>query len=479
MPSTTSPTAAPAGLTAARVRFALIALTLGGFGIGCTEFVAMGLLPNLARDLLPGVFAVSAEQANGQAGLLITAYAAGVVVGAPTIAAVAARFPRKVVLMALLGIIIVGTLASAILPSFGLVLLARFVSALPHGAYFGIASLVAASLLGPNKRGQGTALVLGGLTVANVIGVPFITWIGQNSGWRVSYLVVAALFVLALIAVTLTVPNLPGDRTATLRNELSAFGRPQVWFAVAIGAIGFGGFFCVYTYVSPIITTITGLPESSVPWALVVVGLGMTVGNLLGGWAADRNLKRSMLFFFGLLIVALVELLVFVSNPVGLFVGLFFVGGAAASLSPLIQTRLMDVAGESQSIAAALNHSALNFGNALGPVFGGIALSIGLGYVAPIGVGIALSVFGITIAAVSFSLDRRGTAARGPAAAAEPAAAEPAAAEPAAAVPAAAVPAAAAEPSAAEPAAAEHPAADADAAQSRRLGADTGSVFVR
>ncbi|PPF83359.1 MFS transporter [Subtercola sp. Z020] len=402
----TATSSGPAQLTPARIRLALLALTLGGFGIGCTEFVAMGLLPDLARDLLPGLFAQSAEQANGQAGLLITAYAAGVVVGAPTIAAVAARWPRKVVLMVLLGTIILGTVASALLPTFGLVLLARFVSALPHGAYFGIASLVAASLLGPNKRGQGVALVLGGLTVANVVGVPFVTWIGQNSSWRVSYLVVAAIFVLALVAVTLTVPNQPGDRTATMRNELSAFGRPQVWFAIAIGAIGFGGFFCVYTYVSPILTTITGLPESVVPWALVVVGIGMTVGNLLGGRAADRNLKRSMLLCFGLLLVTLFELLLFVWSPVGLFVGLFFVGAAAASISPMIQTRLMDVAGNSQSIAAALNHSALNFGNALGPIVGGVALSIGLGYVAPIGAGIVLTVLGILIAATSFTVER-------------------------------------------------------------------------
>ncbi|RFA09637.1 arabinose ABC transporter permease [Subtercola boreus] len=397
----------PTQLSPARIRLALLALTLGGFGIGCTEFVAMGLLPNLASDLLPDLFRVSSEQANGQAGLLITAYAAGVVVGAPTIAAVAARWPRKVVLMVLLVTIIVGTVASALLPTFGLVLVARFVSALPHGAYFGIASLVAASLLGPNKRGQGVALVLGGLTVANVVGVPFVTWIGQSSSWRVSYLVVAAIFLLAFVAVTLTVPNLPGDHTATMRKELKAFGRPQVWFAIAIGAIGFGGFFCVYTYVSPILTTITGLPEGVVPWALVVVGLGMTVGNLTGGWAADHNLKRSLLLFFGLLLVALVELVLFVSNPVGLFVGLFFVGAAAATISPLIQTRLMDVAGDSQSIAAALNHSSLNFGNALGPIVGGVALSLGLGYVAPIGAGILLTVLGILIALTSFAVERR------------------------------------------------------------------------
>ncbi|MBM7471863.1 MFS transporter [Subtercola frigoramans] len=397
-----------ASLSAGRVRLALLALALGGFGIGCTEFVALGLLPNLAHDLLPAVFAASTEQANAQAGLLITAYAAGVVVGAPTIAAVAARWPRKIVLVWLLAAIIVGTLASATLPSFGLVVLARFASGLPHGAYFGIAALVAASLMGPGKRGRGVALVLGGLTVANVIGVPFVTWVGQTSGWRAAYLVVTAIFVLALVSVILTVPRLPGDRNATLRNELSVFRRSQVWFALGIGAIGFGGFFSVYTYVSPILTSITGLPELFVPFALACIGIGMTVGNFLGGAAADRSVKRSMVMFFGVMIVALVALVLFSSTPAGLFIGIFFVGLAGSAISPIIQTRLMDVAGDSQSIAAALNHSALNTGNALGPLLGGIVLTAGLGYIAPIWVGIALSLCGVTLALLAFAVERRG-----------------------------------------------------------------------
>ncbi|GGF25991.1 MFS transporter [Subtercola lobariae] len=407
---TTTNQATTFGLTPARVRLALLALTLGGFGIGCTEFVAMGLLPNIAHDLLPALFAASVEQANAQAGLLVTAYAAGVVVGAPTIAAVAARWPRKIVLMCLLGIIIVGTVASALLPTFGLVVLARFVSALPHGAYFGIAALVAASLMGPGKRGRGVALVLAGLTVANVIGVPLITFIGQATSWRVAYLVVAAVFALALLSIVLTVPNMPGDPTATLKQELTVFRRPQVWFTVAIGAIGFGGFFCVYTFVSPIVTSITGLPASIVPLALIAIGIGMTIGNLLGGWFADRNLKRSILGFYAALTVMLVCLALFATNPVGLFVGLFLVGIAASAISPLVQTRLMDVAGDSQTIGAALNHSALNTGNALGPILGGLALTAGFGYLAPIWVGVVLTLLGIAIAIVSFSVERRGKA---------------------------------------------------------------------
>ncbi|WP_233279149.1 MFS transporter [Microterricola pindariensis] len=397
-------------LSPARVRFALLALALGGFGIGATEFVAMGLLPNLAADLLPGLAAADPAAANAQAGWLISAYALGVVVGAPTIAAAAARWPRKQLLLVLLTAFTLGTVASALLPSFELVLVARFVAALPHGAYFGIASLVAASLMGPGKRARGVALVLSGLTVSNVIGVPAITWLGQVQGWRVAYIAVAAIFALTFLAVLVSVPLQPGDRTATIRNELKAFGRAQVWFALGIGAIGFGGLFAVYSYVAPLVTEVTGLGEAAVPAVLVVIGLGMTAGNFLGGWAADKSVRRSMYGFFAVMLVALVGLALTAENVVGLLVFIFLVGAAAAALSPTIQTRLMDVARDSQSIAAALNHSALNIGNALGALLGGLAIAAGLGYVAPVWIGLGLSVLGLLIALVSFSWDgkRRG-----------------------------------------------------------------------
>src|SRR6195952_1789065 len=233
----------PHGLSRSRVRLSLLALALGGFAIGCTEFVAMGLLPNIARQLIPTVYAVSPTQANSQAGLLVSAYAAGVVVGAPTIAALSARFPRRTLLLWLLVAFTVATVASAILPTFGLVLAARFLAGLPHGAYFGVAALVAASLMGPGTRGRGIAFVLAGLTIANVIGVPAITLLGQVAGWRIAYLGVAAIFALTFVAVFLVVPRQPGDPAATVRRELSIFKRSQVWFALAIGAIGFGGFF--------------------------------------------------------------------------------------------------------------------------------------------------------------------------------------------------------------------------------------------
>lgn len=399
----------PTQLSSARTRLALLALALGGFGIGSTEFVAMGLLPNIAHDLLPQVYAASSTDAIAQAGWIISAYALGVVVGAPTIAAVAARLPRKKLLLWLLVAFTVGTIASALAPTFGLVLVARFVSALPHGAYFGIASLVAASLMGPGKRGQGVAFVLSGLTIANVIGVPFITWVGQTTDWRIAYLVVAAIFALTFAAVAFLVPWQAGDPKATLRNELRAFGRLQVWLALLIGAIGFGGFFAVYTYISPMATTVTGLPESAVPLVLVLIGIGMTVGNILGGRMADRSVERSMMLFFVVLLAGLAVLFFTAATLAGLLISVFVIAGAASALSPTIQTRLMDVAHDSQSIAAALNHSALNIANAMGAFLGGLTIAAGFGYVSPVAVGAVLAVAGIVLALVSFGIDRSRT----------------------------------------------------------------------
>ena len=393
-------------LSPARTRLALLALALGGFGIGATEFVAMGLLPNLAADLLPGLYASSPDAANAQVGWLISAYALGVVVGAPTIAAAAARWPRKQLLLVLLACFTLATIASALLPSFGLVLVARFVAALPHGAYFGIASLVAAELMGPGKRARGVAIVLSGLTIANVIGVPSITWLGQVAGWRTAYLAVAALFAVTFVAVIVAVPFQKGNSGATMRSELRAFGRLQVWLALLIGAVGFGGLFAVYTYVAPLVIEVTGLPALAVPLVLVVVGLGMTAGNFVGGALADRSVRRTMYLFFGVMLAALLLLAFSAETLPGLLIGVFLVGGSASALSPTIQTRLMDVAHDSQSIAAALNHSALNLGNALGAYLGGVVVAAGLGYLAPIWVGLGLSVLGVALAAVTFAIDR-------------------------------------------------------------------------
>jgi DHA1 family inner membrane transport protein len=386
-------------LSPARTRLALLALALGGFGIGSTEFVVLGLLPNIAHDLLPQLYARSPEVANAQAGWLA-------VVGAPTIAAFAARFPRKKLLLVLAAAFTLGTVLSAVLPTFGLVLAARFLAGLPHGAYFGIASLVAASLMGPGKRGAGVAYVLSGLTIANVVGVPAITFLGQQAGWRVAYFAVAVIFGLTFVALALLLPTQPGDASATMKRELKAFGRSQVWLTLLTGAIGFGGFFCVYTFISPISTDVAGLAPIVVPIVLVVVGLGMTLGNIVGGWAADKNVVRAIYSFFGLFVVSLAGLALTAHLVPGLFVFVFLVGVAASGISPAIQTRLMDVAGDSQTLAAAANHSALNIGNSLGAYLGGLTVAAGLGYISPVWVGLMLCAPGLALVTWSVLLQR-------------------------------------------------------------------------
>ncbi|MGB3413681.1 MAG: MFS transporter, partial [Microbacteriaceae bacterium] len=279
-------------------KLALLALALGGFGIGLTEFSAMGLLSQFSKDLLPGLFAIDPEAANAQSGWLISAYALGVVVGAPTIGIFAAKYARKGLLMILVSGFITGTALTMAMPNYELVFVARFLSGLPHGAFFGVAALVAVELMGPERRARGVALVLTGLTVANIIGVPVATWLGQNFHWRVAFVLVFAVFSLTLLSIALWVPRLAGDPNATARNELNAFRKPQVWFALAMGAIGFGGFFAVYSYVDPILTEVTGLDEGWVPIALVIIGIGMTVGNHLGGRLADISIKRAVIASF-------------------------------------------------------------------------------------------------------------------------------------------------------------------------------------
>jgi DHA1 family inner membrane transport protein len=393
--------------SAARRGFALLALAMGGFGIGVTEFVSMGLLPNIAQDLLPTLYAGNAADANATAGHLISAYALGVVVGAPTIAAAAARWPRKRLLMVLVACFVVGNLATAVLPSFGWVLAARFLSGLPHGAYFGIASLVAASLMGPGMRARGVAFVMSGLTIANIVGVPVGTYLGQNFGWRSAFWLVTVIFALTLVAIIATVPFQAGNPLSTMRSELRAFSRLQIWLTLAMGSIGFGGMFAVYSFVAPVVTDVTGLEPALIPLVLVTFGVGMTIGNFIGGWAADKSVTRSLLVFMpGIGLSCLVFGLTASTIP-GLFISIFLIGAFVSGASPTIQARLMDVAHDSQSIAAALNHSALNIGNSLGAFLGGLVIAAGFGYLAPAWVGVGLSVLGVVVLLVSLGVDRR------------------------------------------------------------------------
>ncbi|MEU7653407.1 MFS transporter [Micromonospora taraxaci] len=386
---------------------ALVALALGGVAIGLTEFVAMGLLPDIARGLLPQEYAQSSSNAVARAGWMITAYALGVVVGAPLIAALSARLPRKKLVLGLLALFAVGTVASAIAPTFDLVMVARFVAALPHGAYFGAAGLLAATLMGPGNEARGFAIVLSGLTVSNVVGVPLITRLGQAAGWRLAYLVIAGVFVLTLLAVLAVVPEVAAAVDGSPAAELRALRTSQVWLVAATGAIGFAGFFAVNTYIAPVTTDVTGLSAATVPWALVAVGLGMTVGNALGGWFADRNLQRSMVIGFVAMTVSIAAFSLIASTRVGLFVGAFLVGATSLYLGPVLQACLITAAPEAQLMGAALNQSATNIANSLGAALGSVAITAGLGYLAPARVGIVLAIVGLALGVVSFAVGRR------------------------------------------------------------------------
>lgn len=360
----------------------------------------MGLVPDIARDLLPELFASAPEEALGRSGWLISMYALGVVVGAPVIAILGARVPRKRLLLWLLVAFTIGTVLSAVLPIFGWVMAARFAAGLPHGAYFGVASLVATSLLGAGQRGKGISIVISGLTIATLLGVPLITFLGQQAGWRIAYLVVAALFAITTIAVWIILPSQPGDPDASVRREISAFTEPRVWVALAIGTLGFSGLFAVYTYIAPVVTDVAGVVAGFVPIVLVAAGLGMTIGNFIGGWATDRSVTVTVFVSAVMIGVSLIGFALTAETLVGLMVSIFLLGASASALSPAVQTRLMDVAGDSQTLAAAANHAAFNVGNSTGAFLGGVVIAAGWGLVAPSWMGLMLCIPAIVLAAI-------------------------------------------------------------------------------
>lgn len=383
----------------------LSALALGGFGIGTTEFATMGVLPDVTGDLGATI---------PQGGHLVSAYALGVVVGAPLLAVLAARLPRKMLLLALMAAFTVGNALSALAPGFGALEIARFASGLPHGAYFGIASIVAASLVPPGRRARAVARVMLGLTVANIVGVPLATTLGQTAGWRSTYWAVSGIGVLALVAVARLVPRVAALPGASPRRELGALRRPQVLLALLVGAVGFGGFFAVYSYITPTLTEVSGFGAAGVPVALALFGLGMTVGTELGGRLADRWSVVPTIYA-GMAASGVVLLLFTVTahHPVTAAVTVFFIGASGSTALPALQTRLMDVAGDAQSLAAAGNHAALNVANALGAFLGGLVLAAGYGYTAPALVGAVLAAAGLGVMLFSRRVELRGTAVPG------------------------------------------------------------------
>lgn len=377
---------------------ALLALAIGAFGIGTTEFVIMGLLPEVATD-----FGVSIPSA----GLLISGYALGVVVGAPLLTAIGSKVSRKTVLIALMGVFIAGNLLSALAPSYGVLMTGRIVAALSHGAFFGVGSVVAASLVPKAKQASAIALMFTGLTVANVLGVPGGTALGQQFGWRSTFWAVTALGVIGLLGIVFLVPRQDTTEGPGLRSELAVFKNLQVWLALAMTALGFAGVFASFTYIAPMMTEVAGFSAGAVTWLLVLFGGGLVVGNLLGGKAADRSLMPSLYLILTLLAAVLV-VFVFTAHaklPSAVTIALFGAAGFA-TVAPL-QKRVMDKATGAPALASAANIAAFNLGNAAGAYLGGLTIEHGLGYTAPNWVGAALAVTGLLVALVSGLLDRR------------------------------------------------------------------------
>ncbi|RJO78358.1 MFS transporter [Nocardia panacis] len=377
---------------------ALLALAIGAFGIGTTEFVVMGLLPEIAGD-----YGVSIPSA----GLLVTGYAIGVVLGAPLMTVLGTRIGRKTMLIILMGLFVAGNLLSAAAPSMGVMLTGRIVASLAHGAFFGIGSVVAADLVAPDKKASAIATMFTGLTVANIVGVPLGTFIGQAVGWRVTFAVVAAFGVVGLLGIAALVPALPRSEGADLRGELTAFRNPQVLLAMAMTVLGFGGVFAAITYIAPMMTNVAGYSDGAVTWLLVLFGLGMFLGNLLGGRFADRKLMPMLYASLGGLAVVLVLFTLTAHSKILAAVSILLVGALGFATVPPLQKRVLDQAHGAPTLASAVNIGAFNLGNALAAWLGGQVIAAGLGYTAPNWVGALLAGTALLLAVWSAALERR------------------------------------------------------------------------
>lgn len=377
----------------------ILALAVASFCIGTTEFVIMGLLPEVAADL--GVTIPAA-------GLLVTGYALGVVIGAPIIAVATARLPRKPVLLGLAMLFVLGNLLCAIAPTYWTLMVARVITALGHGAFFGIGSVVAASLVPANKRASAIALMFAGLTLANILGVPGGTALGEAYGWRATFFAVVVIGLISVAAIAFLVPaGVAPPGKGGVAGEVKVLGKLQVWLAMIISALASGSLFAVFTYIKPILTDVTGLSVDSVTWVLLLFGGGMTIGNIIGGKLADWKLMPTAI---GALAVMAAIHVAFAewSTSAPLAILLIFLWGVITFvIVPPMQMRVVETASEAPNLAATLNQGAFNAGNAAGAWAGGAAISMGVSYadLPFVGAAIAMSAFGVAL--ISFALDRR------------------------------------------------------------------------
>lgn len=383
--------------TRSAIALVTLALAVGSFGIGTGEFVIMGLLPDVAKTF---------DVSTPEAGHVISAYALGVVVGAPVIAVLAAKMARRTLLLLMMTIFTLGNVMSAMAPTFESFTALRFITGLPHGAFFGVAALVAASMVPMNRRVRAVGQVMLGLTIATLVGTPIATLLGQLLDWRAAFMLVGAVGALTVVLIAMFLPKDKVSEGAGIMRELGALKRIQVWLTLAIAAVGFGGMFSIFTYIASTTTDVAGMSTAMIPVVLALFGIGMNVGNVVGSRLADISLTGTIGGMLAFNVVIMTVFSLTATNPVMLCICVFLIGCGFAAC-PAVQTRLMDVAADAQTLAAASNHSAFNVANALGAWLGGLAIAWGYTAGSTGYVGAVLSAGGLVVFAISMMLERR------------------------------------------------------------------------
>lgn len=381
------------------MKLSLVSLSIGGFGIGMTEFVMMGILPDLARTL---------DITIPVAGHLISAYALGVVLGAPLLVGLAGKYPPKKILIGLMLLFMVFNGISALAPSYELLFLARLFSGLPHGAFFGVGAVVASRLAEPGREARAVSIMFAGLTVANIIGVPLGTWIGHNMSWRITFVIIAVVGLLAAWSIKAWMPVIPAPENNSLKSSLKVFTRTEPWLIVGITAIGTGGLFAWFSYIAPLMTDIAGFSSNALTGILVLAGAGMAVGNVIGGRLADR---LSPVNATAVLLLAMTAALLVVSATAHLklpaIVMTFITGATAFALVAPVQMLMIKAAEGAEMLAASVSQASFNIGNAIGAYLGGLPIAAGLGYTSPEWVGAALALGGFLFCVVLFIVRKK------------------------------------------------------------------------
>jgi len=363
----------------------ILSLTVGAFAIGMTEFVIMGILPNVAEDLQVSI---------SSAGQLITMYALGVAVGAPILTVLTNRIPQKKLLCLLMGLFILGNGISVIAPNYAVLMAARVITALTHGTFFGVGAVIASNLVRPDKRAGAVSIMMGGLTIANIIGVPLGTFIGQQMGWRASFGAIALMGIIALIGILIFIPHIRLGKPASIVQQITALAKPKLLVFLLIGVLGNAGLFAVFTYIAPLLTDVTGFAEHSVTWILILFGCGVTLGNIAGGKLADWRLMPSVLGLYLTISIILAVFTFTVYSPIAAVVTIFLWGAASFAVFPGLQVRIMSLAQDAPALASTSSHSAGNLGNAAGAFIGGWVIThlslTSLPWVGALLVGLAL-----------------------------------------------------------------------------------------